>query len=68
MGKRLVDSLADDNSIAGNIRKRRQMLESGDATTGRPVVGGDPGLNEMGEPVDNRPSQVLKRGYYKENE
>jgi hypothetical protein len=68
MSKRLVDSLADDNSVAGNIRKRRNSLESGDTTTGRPVVGGDSGLDAMGDAVDNRPSQVLKRGFYKENE
>lgn len=62
---RKVDVFAGDGSTAGKVKRQREAMESGDVSMGRPVVGGQSGLDATGEPIeDNRPSKVLKRGYY----
>jgi hypothetical protein len=64
MPKRKVDVFAGSGSTAGKVRKQRQAMEKGDPTMGRPVVGGQPGLDAMGEPIDdNSDDEVVKRGY-----
>ena len=67
--KRKADHLAGEGSLAGKLKKQRESFESGDTSMGRPVVGGDSSLDATGEPVeDNRPSGVLRRGYYIEKD
>lgn len=69
MAKRTLDILAGDGSTAGKVKKQRDSMESGDVSMGRPVVGGQEGLDATGDPIsDNRPSSVLKRGYYVEKD
>lgn len=65
---RKVDALAGEGSIAGKLKKQRQALESGDSTTGRPVVGGQKGLTATGEVDENSADEVLSRGYFREKE
>ena len=54
---RKVDIFAGKGSVAEKLKKRREAIESGDPSGGRPVVGGD-----------NNADEVLKRGYFKEDE
>lgn len=55
--ERKVDVFAGEGSIAGNLKKRRESIESGDPSGGRNVVGGD-----------NSADEVIQRGYFKEND
>ena len=54
--ERKVDVLAGEGSIAGKLKKRREAIEGGDPTGGRPVVGA------------NSADDVLRRGYFKEED
>lgn len=69
MPKKLVDLFAGKGSVAGKIKKQRQSMESGNPSMGRPVVGGQPGMDAMGNAVDeNSGDEVVKRGYRIERE
>lgn len=56
---RKADVFAGDGSIAGKLRKRREAMDAGD-----PSGGAMPELQAKDDTKDNRPSNVLKRGYY----
>ena len=66
--ERKVDALAGAGSTADKLKKQRQALEGGDATLGRPVVGGQKGLTATGEVDENSADEVLSRGYFREKD
>lgn len=66
MPKREVDIFAGKDSVADKLRKRRIAMESGDPSGGQMPEEGTP-QPEPPPPTTgrrNRPSRVIKRGYF----